>query len=212
MSGGTRPDELKPRPARRARADDARLAQTIGERLKELRARAGLSLERLSRQAGVSRAMLGQIERGRSIPTITVLMRIAAAFQLPVSAFLAPPTAALPRAQVLRRETSQRLASPDGRFISRALFPFGAPRRAELYELTLGPDCSRESTAHAPGTTENLVVASGTVDLEVDGLIHELRAGDSIHFIADVPHRYGNHTAETAVAYLVMVYAQPVSY
>jgi DNA-binding XRE family transcriptional regulator len=56
-----------------ARSPDGEFAVLIGERLKGLRSQAGLSLERLSKLAGVSRGMLSQIELGRSVPTITGL-------------------------------------------------------------------------------------------------------------------------------------------
>jgi transcriptional regulator with XRE-family HTH domain len=212
LSAGS-PLKQRQRHPRRPRAvSDAKLAGVIGERLKELRTHAGLSLERLSRRTGVSRGMLGQIELGRSVPTIAVLARIAAAFELPVTAFLASPLAGEQRVQVLRVTACQRLESADGKFVSRALFPFSVPRKAELYELTLSPGCSHASAAHGLGTTENLAVARGSIDVEVSGAVHELGAGDAIYFVADVPHRCSNRGAEAAIAYLVMVYPQPVSY
>ena len=41
-------------------------------------------------------------------------------------------------------------------------------------------------------------------------LTYELRAGDAILFVADVPHTYRNVGAAEAVMYLVMTYAQDV--
>ncbi|MEP7126331.1 MAG: helix-turn-helix transcriptional regulator, partial [Byssovorax sp.] len=49
------------------------LTPVVGANLRRLRAKRGLSLERLARASGVSRAMLGQIELGQSTPTINVL-------------------------------------------------------------------------------------------------------------------------------------------
>ena len=50
---------------------DSAIPAALGRNLRRLRTRQGLSLERLARLSGVSRAMLGQIELGRSAPTIT---------------------------------------------------------------------------------------------------------------------------------------------
>jgi transcriptional regulator with XRE-family HTH domain len=190
-------------------ADDD-LAVSIGARLKSLRARAGLSLERLSKLSGVSRGMLSQIELGRSVPTITVLSRIAAAFEAPVSAFLSPESR--DRVHILRSNSVEELRSGDGHFVSRALFPFLGARRTEFYELRLAPSCCRRSGAHAAGTTENLVVASGQLELQVADASYALAPGDSIYFGADVPHCYNNRGDGAAVAYLVMTYPQPVNY
>jgi transcriptional regulator with XRE-family HTH domain len=189
---------------------DDEVAVLIRERLKSLRSRAGLSLERLSRLAGVSRGMLSQIELGRSVPTITVLSRIAAAFEVPVSVFLAAESGA--RVHLMRHGDSQELRSPDGKYVSRALFPFEGQRRTEFYELRLEPDCTRESSAHATGTTENLVLSRGALIVQVAGAQSELAAGDSIYFVADVPHSYRNCGTAAALAYLVMSYPQPVNY
>ena len=182
----------------------------MGERLKQLRERANWSLEQLSRLASVSRGMLSQIELGRSVPTVTVLAKIAAAFELPVSVFL---TREGDRGvHVLKRGETDLLRSADERFTSRALFPFRGARKTEFYELRLAPGCDHRSEAHVSGTTENLVVASGAVDVSVDGTLHELEAGDAIHFGADVAHAYLNRGSEPAVAYLVMTYPQSVTY
>jgi DNA-binding XRE family transcriptional regulator len=64
------------------------VARLIGGHLRRLREQHGLSLERLAQRSGVSRAMLGQIELAKSVPTITVLLRIAGAFGVPITAFL----------------------------------------------------------------------------------------------------------------------------
>lgn len=154
--------------------------------------------------------MLSQMELGRSVPTVTVLSRVAAAFEVPVAAFLSPISQN--QIHVLRRNASQELRSPEGHFVSRALFPFTGARKTEFYELHLAPGCMRHSLAHSVGTTENLVVASGEVEILISGASHILAPGDSIYFGADLPHAYHNRGGSTAVAYLVMAYAQPVNY
>lgn len=53
--------------------------EELSWRLRRLRKLAGLSQEALARRAGVSRNFLAQIERGESVPTVSVLRRLAAA-------------------------------------------------------------------------------------------------------------------------------------
>src|SRR5512135_53113 len=157
-------------------AASADLTPVVGGNLRRLRVRRGLSLEKLSRQSGVSRAMLGQIELGQSTPTINVLWKISTALGVPFSALISSRTQA--GAQVLRAEQAKTLTSHDGAFSSRALFPFDEPRRVEFYELKLAPGGVEHADAHNPGTTENLVVAKGTVEIEVEGRKEQLTAGD----------------------------------
>jgi transcriptional regulator with XRE-family HTH domain len=184
------------------------LAPVVGANLRRLRTRRGLSLERLAQISGVSRAMLGQIELGQSAPTINVLWKIARALEVTFSALISARSQS--GALVLRSSESKILTSKDRSFSSRALFPFDEPRRVEFYELRLAAGSVEDADAHPPGTTENLVVTAGTIEIDVGGDTHRLEAGDSILFEADTPHAYRNPGRGESVMYLVMTYAEEI--
>lgn len=149
--------------------------------------------------------MLGQIELGRSAPTINVVWKITQALDLPFSALIAEtPTQDV---RVLSKEKAKRLTSADGAFSSRALFPTDAARTVEFYEIRIAPGGVEHAEAHASGTNENLVVARGEVELEICGAKHLLGTGDAILFRADSPHVYRNPGKAESVLYLVMTYA-----
>ena len=182
----------------------ADLTPIVGANLRRLRVKRGLSLERMAKASGVSRAMLGQIELGHSTPTINVVWKIARALDVSFATLIterAPTSAA-----VVRRDRAKLLTSQDGTFTSRALFPFDEPRSVEFYELQLAPLAAEHADAHPAGTTENLVVTSGVLDLQIAAARHRLETGDAIFFEADVPHSYRNPATEPLVMYLVMSY------
>jgi transcriptional regulator with XRE-family HTH domain len=187
---------------------DQDLAPVVGKNLRRLRSQRGLSLERLAKASGVSRAMLGQIELGQSAPTINVLWKIARALDLPFSALISMTGGAGTR--VMRAREAKRLTSHDGGFVSRALFPFDEPRRTEFYELQLKGHSEERAEPHPPGTMENLIVTQGTLEMEVGTERHLLTAGDAILFEADKPHVYRNVGPEELRMYLVMTYAEEV--
>jgi transcriptional regulator with XRE-family HTH domain len=184
------------------------LTPVVGGNLRRLRVRRGLSLERLSKISGVSRAMLGQVELGQSAPTINVLWKISSALGVPFSALIS--TRASGAVSVLRADQAKKLTSHDGTFSSRALFPFDEPRRTEFYELRLAPRSLERAEAHPPGTVENLVVSVGACEIEASGQKTLLAPGDAIVFEADVPHAYRNPADVESVMYLVMTYADTV--
>ena len=187
----------------------AELSAALARNLRRLRTRRGHSLERLARLSGVSRAMLGQIETGKSVPTISLLWKVANALNVPFASLLA--VGETPGLAVLRREGAKILASSEGRFTSRALFPFDEERRVEFYELRLAPLHREEAAGHAPGTRENLVVIHGTVEIRVEGEAPVvLCQGDAVLFEADVPHSYRNLGETEAEIYLVMTYVDTV--
>jgi transcriptional regulator with XRE-family HTH domain len=167
------------------------LSILVGKNLRRLRSRRGHSLERPARLSGVSRAMLGQIETGKSAPTISLLWKVATALDVPFATLIAAQE--LRGTVVLPRDHAKVLSSSDGRFTSRALFPFDSERQVEFYELRLAPHHREHAEAHAPGTRENLIVAAGAVEIAVgNDRPHTLTEGDAILFEAGVPHSYRN--------------------
>jgi transcriptional regulator with XRE-family HTH domain len=185
------------------------LAPIVGANLRRLRGERGLSLEALAKVSGVSRAMLGQIELGRSAPTINVLWKIARALDLPFSALIATSKGTA-GTRLLEAHKTKRLTSHDGSFSSRALFPFDEPRRVEFYELVLTRGAVEQADPHPLGTRENLIVTRGQVEIHVGPEIHKLGTGDAILFEADQEHSYRNIGDGDATMYLVMTYAEQV--
>jgi transcriptional regulator with XRE-family HTH domain len=191
-----------------AAADGENLSAVVGHNLKRLRTRRGHSLERLAKLSGVSRAMLSQIELGRSVPTINVVFKIARAFEVPFSALLAAPDGN--KARILPASESKVLTSISGEFSTRALFPFDAERKTEFYELRLAAGGTEKADAHAAGTMENLVVVRGLLEIETAGNRYRLAPGDAVLFQADLPHSYRNPADQEALIYLVMTYVNPL--
>jgi transcriptional regulator with XRE-family HTH domain len=188
-------------------AETQQLKRRVGENLERLRKERGLSLERLSTLAGVSRAMLGQIETGESMPTIGLLWKVSRGLDVRFADLLGDEDSG--DVQFLPADSSKILRSSDGSFESRALFPFDLKRRAEFYELRLRGGHQEKADPHAEGTYENLVVHSGRLRLTVgDAPPVDLRQGDAVYFRADVPHVYANPATRDAIMYLVMTYAE----
>jgi transcriptional regulator with XRE-family HTH domain len=184
------------------------LAATVGRNLRRLRTRQGHSLERLAKLSGVSRGMLGQIELGRSAPTIGLLWKIATALDVTFATLTASDVGG--GTAVMRRDKAKVLASSNGQFTSRALFPFDGERRVEFYELRIAPGYEEAAEAHAPGTIENLSLSAGRLELYDGEETHVLETGDAILFEAGRPHRYRNPGTVEAVAYLVMTYDEAI--
>jgi transcriptional regulator with XRE-family HTH domain len=187
----------------------ADLPLIVGKNLRRLRIRQGHSLERLAKHSGVSRAMLGQIETGKSAPTVGLLWKVATALGVPFANLMATDDA--PGTVVLRGANAKLLSSNQGQFTSRALFPFDSERQVEFYELKLSPLHREDADAHAPGTRENLVVAKGSVEItsgsERPVILNE---GDAILFEADTPHSYRNRGTDEAILFLVMTYIETI--
>jgi transcriptional regulator with XRE-family HTH domain len=175
----------------------------IGGNLRRIRLQHGYSLEALAHRSGVSRAMLGQIETGKSVPTVTLIWKIADALGLPVSTLLESTKAC--RAVLLPRASGRVLTRSDGRFTMRAFTSPEIDLRAEFYELRIVAGHRECVEAYAHGARASLVVTRGVIELSLnDRDCFTLNEGDAILYEADTVQFYSNPGAAEAIAYLVI--------
>jgi transcriptional regulator with XRE-family HTH domain len=65
--------------------------RAFGERIRELRAAAGLTQEDLAHHCGLFRTYMSRIETGKANPTLTMIHSLAGSLGVPVSAFFEVP-------------------------------------------------------------------------------------------------------------------------
>ena len=180
----------------------------VGATLAALRQSRALSLDELSRMAGVSKSMLSQIERAQANPTVAVVWRLANALGVPLAELLgsAPPAAA-PAMGFVPAHGAPSLRSPDGLCELRILGPIELAGQFEWYALTVQPGGALESTAHEDGTREHLTVQSGVLEVSTGSESQRLKPGETARYAADRPHAIRNPGKTGASAWLVVVHA-----
>src|SRR2546428_12647152 len=106
------------------------LNQRIAERVRELRAAHGFSLDALAGRSGVSRSMISLIERGESSPTAVVLEKLAAGLGVMLASLFDAPAAAprAPRGPVARRDDQPQWQDPAPGYLRRNVSPPGGPQ------------------------------------------------------------------------------------
>jgi transcriptional regulator with XRE-family HTH domain len=176
-----------------ARAPDER-ALTIGPRVKALRESEGLSLRDLAERSGVSAPMLSQVERGETSPTLAVAARIATGLELRLSQLLRLDESGT--VTVVRAAERRQGGSPRRGHSIEVLTPPLPGQRAELSRHVLAKGAKTggdgDPPIHEPGSREIALVETGAVVLHIDGERHELLAGDTVTFDADLPHHFEN--------------------
>jgi transcriptional regulator with XRE-family HTH domain len=179
----------------------------VGVALAAQRQQRGLSLDELSRQAGVSKSMLSQIERGQANPTVAVVWRLATALGVPLGELLGEARPPEPQLATVPAHAVPRMASPDGRCELRILGPIDLAGRFEWYLLSVQPGGLLDSGAHEPGSREHLTVLTGALEVHAGDEHARLRAGESARYAVDVPHRIANRGKSAAQALLVVLHA-----
>ena len=178
-------------------------AVMIGARLREIRTELDLSLEEAAKRTGVSKPMLGQIERGQSIPTVTTLWKIATGLKTPLSSFLQERS---PDYSIIRIGGEAPVTEDQGRMRAYPIFPYDPIRSMEVFFIAFDPGCRHISEKHSEGVEEYILVRSGTLQLVLNGREVLVGKDEAIRFRADIPHEYHNPFSEECTAYNLIFY------
>ncbi|MEH2488127.1 cupin domain-containing protein [Bradyrhizobium sp. AZCC 2230] len=192
-----RGDTNCPKDAPTAETDDA-VDQRLGETVRLLRQRAGLSIQDVANKTGLSNGMISQLERARAMPSIRTLRLLSIALDVPISYFFeASDPAADVQRYIVRKHNRRLLRLTASGVVKEALTPEGTGQ-LELYELTLNPGAS-SGTDFLQHTGEKAgYILSGSLRLWLDNQAHVLEAGDSFRFPSIVPHMFDNPTQQAA--------------
>lgn len=163
---------------------------SVGERIRSLREQRGLSVRKLAERTGLSTALISQVERNITDPSLQTLRAVAKVLQTPLfDLFAAPDTTDV---AVVRAEARTALRSPHGGITYTRLSP-GAGR-IEVLEGVLEPGASSSDEAWSHPSEECVIVSEGQLVVEVRTQTHILGPGDSCYFDSRLPHRYYNES------------------
>lgn len=185
----------------------AELSRRVAESLKRYRAERRMSLDQLALSSGVSRAALSQIEGARTNPTLGLMWKVAVGLGIPFQALLGTTDAN--QSRILRSGDAIPLRSTDGRMESRLLSPSGAADRNEIYELRFQAKGFHRSEPHGAGATETVVLLTGALRVTAGDETHDLTAGDTLYFQANVPHSYENRSSRESRCIDIIAYGRP---
>ncbi len=165
------------------------LNNIIAGNLKRLRNERQLSLGKLSEICGVSKVMLGQIERGESNPTINTIWKIASGLKIPYTTLIDEP---IKTDILVKKEDSKLQESTDNKYRVYCYFTSNTNRNFEIFTVELDGNSTYNSHSHGEKTQEYIIVYSGQLSLDVDTKNYILNPGDSIVFDSSKPHSYSN--------------------
>lgn len=178
----------------------------IGATLQKLRLGRGLTLEDLSRVAGVSKSMLSQIEREKANPTIAITWRLANALGVGIGELLTGQTPDATTIRTLEAHETPTLPGNHAGYVMRILGPMELAGKFEWYELTLAPNGELASAAHDPGTVEHLTLLQGTMELEVGNEKKKLKIGSTARYPGDTEHVIRNPGKTESRALMVVIH------
>ena len=164
----------------------------LGGRLRGMRQRREWTLQELSARSGLSVGMLSQIERGVSSPSIRSLQKLADIFAVPIGWFFSDPGAAPQGPAWVLRRAQRRVLDLSAKGITKELLSPDGDGRIELMLITIEAGGTSGEAPYQHAGEDAGTVVEGVLELEVEGTVILLQAGDSFRFLSTFPHRFGN--------------------
>ncbi len=178
----------------------------LGADLRALRKSRGLTLAELALMVGRSVGYLSQVERGLSSPSIGDLRALARAMGVPVSLLFGDDNAPdAERGHVVRAGSRRQLGTRETGIVEELLSP-DLGGSFEMFRSVFEPGAELPEPV-LRDTEEAGFVAAGVLRMEIEGVWHELNAGDSFRFNRK-PYRWKNTGSEPAI--VIWVVSPPV--
>ena len=183
--------------------DQTTMPPDLGEQLRAARQAKKLSIRELARTLGLSPALIGHIETGRTLPSINTLYAMATTLELSLDKLftLEDFSDAHDRAGAATVATDGVLI---GRYNARAhqvsglgvhwesLTSTGQPLRFGILSYDAGVSTTLDGPPVGHEGTEHAYVLSGTLELVVGERKYILNSGDSFELDARIPHALSN--------------------
>ena len=181
----------------------------IAERVRELRAGQGLSLEALARKSGVSRSMISRVERGESSPTAVLLEKLAGGLGVMLASLFDPPAEAA-NGPVARRDGQPCWRDPASGYVRRNVSPPGVPQPMRIVDVRFpaGGRVAFENSSRDGRVHQQVWVLEGAIDVTVGAERHRLGEGDCLAMQLDRPTMFHNRTRKAA-RYAVVIASEP---
>lgn len=179
-----------------------KINKNISINLKTIRKQRRMTLEDVSGVSGVSKSMLGEIERGSTNPTILILWKIAEGLKVPLTILLEEEK----KDYFVVRNNEKKRINNDSEFSIFTLFPYYDQHNLEVHKIEIQPSSTLSNPGHLNGVDEYIFLINGEVKIKVRNMEETLYRGDAIRFNAVSHHEIINKKKDIALLLNVMVY------
>ncbi|WP_293983306.1 helix-turn-helix domain-containing protein [uncultured Clostridium sp.] len=167
--------------------------RNVSINLKKIRKSKKMSLDAVSEQTGVSKSMLGQIERGESNPTVAILGKIVSGLRVSFNDLVCIPKEEV---YIIKKESFEPSKESTNQYSVYSYFPYEEDRNFEIYMIEIEPGGVYVSGSHGEKTCEYINIIEGRLTLEIDGERYTVEKGDAMRFNTDKDHVYKNEGSE----------------
>lgn len=169
-----------------------KIKKIVGKKLKAIRLKNDMTIQELAERSRVSSNMISRIERGLTIPSVEILMKLAGVFDKSINYFVEEVTTTH---EVVFSSPGKRdkTVYDDEYNMQTESFTSGLrdPQFTSFFCTVKKGGTSGEKNMYHPGD-ELIYVLKGRIQVTIAGEHHTLEAGDSLSFKSHLPHRWDN--------------------
>lgn len=173
--------------------------KNIAINLKRIRKSKNMSLDMLACKTGVSKSMLGQIERGESIPTISTVAKITDGIGISFEELIYLPTASV---LVVDNDKLPMVGYKEGAYEVHAFFPGERQGKFEVFELKIAPGEDCENLSKEIDSCEYIIVVQGVLTLKTAEGIYEVAASHAVKIVSAQNYCYQNSGNTLLILYI----------
>jgi len=175
----------------------------IGKKLKATRLKNDMTIQELAERSKVSSNMISRIERGLTIPSVEILMKLADAFGMSINFFVEEAEKGSTVVHTRKGQGEPIFFFEDKHQITSLTQGIRDPSFAVFYD-TLEAGCSSGEGGMVHTGEEFALVLRGRMEFVIEGNHYLLEEGDSLTFKASLPHRWANlYDGQTTVMWVV---------
>ncbi len=180
--------------------DKPAAANGFGAHIRKLRQGRDWSVARLAGATGQTPDFITQVEAGEVSPPVSFLLRLAAAFEIDPGTFLNRDAQTAIRDQRLNAYV-RRTAN----YSYETLTQGREHDHLRAFMVTIEPKQAHKPVAYKHEGEEFIFVMAGDLELTLGGKARRLKAGESLHFNSDTPHKLKS-VSDEATRCLVVLY------
>lgn len=170
----------------------------VGEKIKKVRQKKKISLDRVANDTGCSIDYLKKIEAGKAIPPVGTLLQISRALEIDSGLLLREQEpSAEKRAKAYKKRTEN--------YAYTTLTPGAENKHLKAFRVTIDPMKEHKGVGYQHEGEEFVYVSTGRIEVTVGDHVNRLKEGQSLHFNSGIRHKLRNIGKKKAEL-LVVIY------
>lgn len=169
-----------------------RVKKIVGKKLKTIRLKSDMTIQELAQKSGVSSNMISRIERGLTIPSVEILMKLSGVFDKSINYFV-EEVKTTHEVVFTSPGSRDKTVYDDSDNMHTESFTSGLrdPQFMSFFCTIPKGGTSGVQDMYHPGD-ELIYVLEGTIQVDIADEVHTLNKGDSLSFKSHLPHRWDN--------------------